>query len=176
LLNRRTLFWVDHQDYPVIVFVLSLMFVYIPWIFVPAQPLVKRLFNLVDALGLALFSISGTSYALAYQMPYFVASLIGVITGVFGGVLRDILLNEIPLIFRTQTSLYATCSFVGCWVFLVSLLIGINTTSASFLGFASIVIFRMISIQYGITLPFPRYLKAEQQQDDQSQVHKKRQP
>jgi uncharacterized membrane protein YeiH len=163
LLDRRPLFWVNYPIYPIIIFVLSLAFVYAPSVFIPARPIAKRLFNFVDALGLALFSISGVSYALAAQMPYFVASLLGVITGVFGGVLRDVLLVEIPMIFRTQTSLYATCSFIGCWGFLLSLLLDLAPTTAAFLGFAITVMLRIISIHYHVTLPTPRYLQTEPQ-------------
>lgn len=159
LLDRRPLFWVRYQEYPVIVFVLSLIFVYVPWIFVSTRFITRQLFNIIDAVGLALFSISGVSYALAMKMPYFVASLLGVITGVFGGVLRDVLLNEIPIIFRTQTSLYATCSFIGCWAFLVGVFLNLNQTTASCIGFIVIVALRILSIQFTITLPTPSYLK-----------------
>jgi uncharacterized membrane protein YeiH len=81
------------------------------------------------------------------------------IAGVFGGVLRDILLAAIPMIFRTQTSLYATCSFIGCWGFLISLSLGATPTTAAFVGFTITVMLRVISIQRYLTLPTPRYLK-----------------
>lgn len=170
LLNRRPLFWVEYQEYPILVFILSLIFVYVPLrftsVYSSGNSPGKWLFDWIDALGLALFSISGVSYALSHQIPYFVASLIGVITGVFGGVLRDVLLVEIPIIFRTQSCLYATCSFVGCWIFLISLSIRINTTTAAFIGSTVIVLLRILSIQYRITLPIPYYLKAKSQLDD----------
>lgn len=162
LLDHRPLFWVQFPQYAIVVFALSLVFVYAPWFFPTTQPFAKRLFDWVDALGLALFSLSGVSYGLGYELPYFAASLIGVITGVFGGVLRDILLIEIPMIFRTQTSLYATCSFVGCWIFLAILAAGISPTIASFVGFTAIVVLRVISIHYSLTLPIPNYLKDKQ--------------
>lgn len=165
LLNRRPLFWVEYPQYPVVVFVLAVLFVYSPRPRMPSHPLGTWLFNSIDALGLALFSLTGVSYALGYGMPYFVASLIGVITGVFGGVLRDVLLCEIPFIFRTQTSLYATCSFIGCWVFLLGLYWQINPTTASSMGFLTIVLMRVLSIQFHITLPTPRYLKTPSRDD-----------
>ncbi|GAB4377267.1 MAG: trimeric intracellular cation channel family protein [Elainellaceae cyanobacterium] len=165
LLDRRPFFWVNDQEYPILVFVLTIIFIYAPQIYIPAQALAKRLFDFVDALGLALFSISGVSYAIAFDMPNFVAVLLGVITGVFGGVLRDILLNEIPLIFRTESSLYATCSFVGCWIFLGGMALSFNPTTAAFLGCAVCVILRLISIQYQLSLPAPRY-KAKPRQHD----------
>ncbi|MBE9182999.1 trimeric intracellular cation channel family protein [Oculatella sp. LEGE 06141] len=169
LLNRRPLFWVSNQEYPLLIFLLAVLFLYAPPLTQPNGYIAKPFFKVVDALGLALFSISGTSYALSFQMPYFVASLIGVITGVFGGVLRDVLLAEIPMIFRTQTSLYATCAFAGCWVFLGALVLGVQPSIAAFCGFVVIVVFRMLSLRYRITLPLPRYLAEQQRRANSAQ-------
>ena len=72
---------------------------------------------LVDAMGLALFTLTGVGFALHRGLPPFVASLIGVVTGTFGGVLRDVVSMEIPVIFRPG-ELYAVSSFAGAWVFL----------------------------------------------------------
>lgn len=68
-----------------------------------------------DAVGLALFSATGTQLALAAEMPALLAVLMGIITAVFGGVLRDMVCNEVPEAFRDQRP-YAVCSFVGGWV------------------------------------------------------------
>ena len=80
-------------------------------------PLPKNFFLIPDAIGLALFTVIGTSIAIKFGTPWLIAALMGVITGVFGGVIRDILCNEIPLIFRTD--IYATASLVGAllWLF-----------------------------------------------------------
>ncbi|HEY9738833.1 MAG TPA: trimeric intracellular cation channel family protein, partial [Trichocoleus sp.] len=137
LLNQRPLFWVEHPQYPVWILGLVLIFLYGPRLNLPCQPLATRYIDWIDALGLGLFSIAGTSAALAQQIPLFPASLFGVITGVFGGVLRDVLIAEIPMIFRQSTSLYATCSFAGCWVFLLSWQSGMNDAIAGFLGIAT---------------------------------------
>jgi uncharacterized membrane protein YeiH len=116
LLDKRPLFWVTHQEYVILIFVLALV----------AAPLIRtlryivseRLIIIADALGLGLLSIVGTSQALAAGMPLFVASMMGVITGTFGGLLRDIVCNEIPMVLRDGRP-YASCSFVGCWLFLL---------------------------------------------------------
>ena len=78
---------------------------------------VTAFLDVPDALGLGLFSVSGVHFALLQETPYFVASLFGVMTGIFGGVLRDVVCNEIPAVFSPATSLYATCSFAGSWVY-----------------------------------------------------------
>jgi uncharacterized membrane protein YeiH len=116
LLDKRPLFWVTHQEYVIVIFVLALV----------AAPLIRtlryivseRLIIIADAFGLGLLSIVGTSQALAAGMPLFVASMMGVITGTFGGLLRDIVCNEIPMVLRDGRP-YAACSFAGCWMFLL---------------------------------------------------------
>jgi uncharacterized membrane protein YeiH len=67
-----------------------------------------------DAVGLGLFTASGTQVALAHDMPALVAVLMGVVTATFGGVLRDIVCNEIPSAFRDHRP-YAICAFIGGW-------------------------------------------------------------
>jgi len=68
-----------------------------------------------DAAGLGLFTAGGTQMALSQGRPAIVAVLTGVITAVFGGVLRDVVCNEIPSAFRDYRP-YAICSFAGGWV------------------------------------------------------------
>jgi uncharacterized membrane protein YeiH len=75
----------------------------------------ERAMHWPDAVGLGLFSANGTQIALDSGMPAIVAVLFGVITAVFGGVLRDIVCNEIPRAFSDHRP-YATCSFMGGWV------------------------------------------------------------
>ncbi len=172
LLNRRPLFWVQFPEYPLAIFVLTLLFLYIPWVYRPANPIAQRLFDGVDACGLALFSISGASYALEYALHPFIAALLGVITGVFGGILRDVLLAEIPIIFQTRSSLYATCAFVGCWVLILGLRLDLNPTMASFIAATMIVVFRLLSVQYCIRLPAPRYPRVNIESSDRPDAPK----
>ena len=122
LLDKRPLFWVEHQEYAILIFVMALV----------ASPLIRTLHRLVskrlivvaDALGLGLFSIAGVAAALSAGMPLFIASMMGVITGIFGGVLRDIVCNEIPMVLRDGKP-YAICAFAGCWVYLLMHKLGI---------------------------------------------------
>jgi uncharacterized membrane protein YeiH len=116
LLDKRPLFWVTHQEYAILIFVIALIAV--PLIQTLRQIVSERLIVIADALGLGLFSIAGVSEALAAGMPIFIASMMGVITGIFGGVLRDIVCNEIPMVLRDGRP-YAICSFAGCWVYLL---------------------------------------------------------
>lgn len=152
LLERRPLFWVSHQEYPILIFALSILFLYCSQVLAPMKPLARRSFDLIDALGLALFSISGTAYAIGSHIPPFIAALFGVITGVFGGVLRDVVLAEIPVIFR-QSTLYATCAFLGSCLYLAALFLRLNPSVAGAIGFTAIVISRMLALRYKVTLP-----------------------
>lgn len=150
LLDRRPLFWVEHQYYPVLILAGCIVGVYAPRL---VLPLIKYV-DLPDALGLGLFSITGAYYALQFQPSLFVASLFGVITGVFGGVLRDVVCNEIPQVFG-HTTLYATCSFAGSWVYLLGLRFGLGDTASAVLGFAGIFVLRMLAIRFNLQLPRP---------------------
>ena len=72
----------------------------------------------LDALGLGSFSASGASLANQFGCHPFISALLGVATGVFGGVIRDVVCNEIPYVFQ-RTELYVTCSFLGAWSYLL---------------------------------------------------------
>ncbi|PAS97410.1 MAG: hypothetical protein BSR46_13775 [Candidatus Dactylopiibacterium carminicum] len=108
LLLGRKVFWIADQTY-LLVALLAAVMVYL---LVRNVRLPPRLFLIPDAIGLALFSVSGTLIALHSGAPWLVAALMGVITGVLGGVLRDILCNDIPLIFLPG-ELYAVAATGG---------------------------------------------------------------
>lgn len=114
LLDRRPLFWVDHQEYVWLVMALTL--VVPPFTKFLGHRWAERVMQTTDALGLGLFAVSGAALGLAAGLPLLPVVLIGVITGVFGGVLRDVLCNEIPVVFHDHRP-YALCAFAGCWVF-----------------------------------------------------------
>jgi uncharacterized membrane protein YeiH len=114
LLDRHPLFWIEHPQYPVILFVLALVLSLLPRV---PRSMAKWL-NLPDALGLGFFTVVGVGYAMEAGCTFFISSLFGVITGVFGGVMSDVICNEVPRLFRAAP-LYATCSFAGAWTFLL---------------------------------------------------------
>ncbi len=116
LLDKRPLFWVTHQEYAILIFLLAL--VAAPVIRTLRHIVSERVIVIADALGLGLFSIAGVSEAQIAGMPIFIASMMGVITGIFGGILRDVICNEIPMVLRDGRP-YAICSFAGCWMYLL---------------------------------------------------------
>lgn len=113
LLDRRPFFWVQHAHW--LWALLALCTVAMAVLRARHLEPTERAMQWPDALGLGLFAAGGTQIALGAQMPAIVAVLMGMVTAVFGGVLRDIVCNEIPSAFRDHRP-YALCAFAGGWV------------------------------------------------------------
>lgn len=113
----------------------------------------QRVFLIADAFALALFTVGGVTKSLAFNVHPAVAVTLGVITGVVGGILRDTLLGEIPLVFRRETNFYATAAFCGAVVYLLLHHFSGNETFNSLLAIASTLALRLISIRWGLALP-----------------------
>lgn len=113
LLDRRPLFWVQHAAW---VWTLLALCVGV-MLLMRARHLepTARAMQWPDALGLGLFTAVGTQIAMDAAMPAIIAVILGMVTAVFGGVLRDIVCNEIPKAFSDHRP-YAICSFAGGWV------------------------------------------------------------
>ena len=114
LLDQRPFFWVRHVDVLWGVFALCLLAMLL--MRKRHMEVTERAIQWPDALGLGLFAATGVHQALLLQMPAVVAVMMGIITGVFGGVLRDIVCNEIPSAFKDHRP-YAVCAFMGGWVY-----------------------------------------------------------
>lgn len=158
LLDRRPLFWVERPEYPAIVLALALLYLYAPrWLRPLRRKPVQRVAEVLDAVALGLFGGIGLQAALDAGVPPAVAVLFGVITGTFGGVLRDIVLNEIPMLFRPSGHLYATAVFAGGAVH--AALSGIESlppSTALLAGAAVTISVRLVSISFDLKLPPPR--------------------
>jgi uncharacterized membrane protein YeiH len=105
----------------------------------------------LDAAGLALFAVAGTEKALAYRMPVFIAMLMGTITGVGGGTIRDLLLAKVPGILRSDV--YATAAFAGAAVLILALRLGYSRSIAGISGGATCFLLRMVSAWQHWNLP-----------------------
>ncbi len=148
ILLDRTVFWLVDSMYLPVAVLTSIIGFFI----VRRRHLPPRLFLLPDALGLALFTIIGTQLALHAEVHWLAASLLGVITGVVGGVLRDVLCNEVPLIF-VRGQLYATAAWLGAVALIGLQALGVSGVSAAWSGMALIFVVRVLAIIFQVTLP-----------------------
>lgn len=112
-LDRHPLYWLEHQEMAIAVVALAAVLSYLPLRGLGTG----RVLLWADGLGLALFSVLGTALTLDAGQPPFLAVLLGLCSATAGGVLRDLLAREIPLIFQ-RIPLYATCSLIGCVAYL----------------------------------------------------------
>jgi uncharacterized membrane protein YeiH len=109
------------------------------------------LMTVVDAAGLSLFAVAGTEKALQFKMHPFIAALMGTITGVGGGVVRDVLLAQVPRVLRADV--YATAALAGAVIMLVARKVRVSPTWAAVLGGTACFLLRMISVWRHWNLP-----------------------
>lgn len=114
LLDRRPFFWVRNVE--VLWGVLALCVLAMFFLRHRHFEVTSKAIQWPDALGLGLFAATGVDQSLVLGMPPVVAVLMGVLTGVFGGVLRDVVCNEIPTAFHDHRP-YAVCAFAGGWLY-----------------------------------------------------------
>ena len=150
LLDRRPFFWVLHSEWlwALLALCIGAMAFLRARHFAPTE----RAMQWPDALGLGLFSASGTQLALAQDLPGIVAVLMGVITATFGGVLRDIVCNEIPTALRDHRP-YAVCAFAGGWVLVLAQHGGMPQGLSLLLAAATATGLRGLALVTGYTLP-----------------------
>ena len=117
----------------------------------------KRLVNqehtwfLFDAIGLGLFTVTGIERTLSMDFPYWVAIMMGTMTGAAGGVLRDVLINETPLIFRKD--IYATACICGGILFMLCDMAGLPREITGVLAGIAVIGIRILAVRYHVMLP-----------------------
>ncbi len=147
IMDNHPLYWIKHQELPMLILAMAIVFSY--W--KRAELLRESRILLPDAIGLGVFSILGAQLALDLGHSLFVASLLGVMTGTFGGALRDTLCNEVPYIFR-KDQIYASISFAGCWVYFLCQWLLANEALPLTIGLLFIVIVRLLAVRFDIRL------------------------
>ncbi|NTE03067.1 trimeric intracellular cation channel family protein [Agrobacterium tumefaciens] len=106
---------------------------------------------LFDSLGLGLFTILGLAKGISFGLNPGICIALGTITGCFGGIIRDTLLNTIPLVFKRE--IYATACIMGGMFYFLLLEINIGTVVAKFLAIAFIFVMRIIAVKFKLSLP-----------------------
>lgn len=150
MLDRRPFFWVEHAGWLWGLLALCV----VAMVFMRAQHFAPtaRAMLWPDALGLGLFSATGTQLALNQGLPAIAAVLMGVVTATFGGVLRDIVCNEIPTAFSDHRP-YAICAFAGAWVLVLVVTIGAPEPWGLVSGAATATLLRALALAYDFRLP-----------------------
>ncbi|MDB3869585.1 trimeric intracellular cation channel family protein [Candidatus Thioglobus sp.] len=140
-------FWIEDQIFFIVSFLSAVL------IFIGARliPISSKLFLIPDAAGLAAFSIAGTMTALMADASWIIASFMGVITGAMGGIFRDLLSNETPIVFKSP--LYATAAWIGSLGFIVLVDYGISVTISAIIAGLSIFITRLLALRFNLGLP-----------------------
>lgn len=110
-----------------------------------------RMLFIFDSIGLAMFCVIGINKTLAIDLPMWVAIIMGMITGAFGGVLRDILISEVPLIFRKD--IYATACLMGGIVYWLLYISTMEPYVAQLSCVATIILLRFLALKYNLSLP-----------------------
>lgn len=148
LLDMHPIFWIREPENLFVILVAALLtIIYLRFRRPPEGSLL-----LADAIGLALFTIGGTQVAVSVGLSGAIAVLMGVITGVVGGMIRDILTAEIPLILQ-RGHLYATAAFTGATLYLLLAGVGLPRPLPGLTGMAVVVTLRLMSIRWGLHLP-----------------------
>jgi uncharacterized membrane protein YeiH len=150
LLDRRPFFWVENEIW---VWILILICVG-ALLFMRAQHLepTARAMQWPDAIGLGAFTAGGTQLALNAGVPAIIAVIMGVLTAIFGGVLRDIVVNEIPKAFSDHIP-YSVIAFTGGWVVVGLNFLGAEAFVAVAVAAVFTIVLRVLALLLGWRLP-----------------------
>ena len=108
-------------------------------------------FFIFDSIGLALFTVVGVGKSIALGYPFWVAIIMGSITGAAGGVIRDVFIDEIPLIFRKE--IYAMACVVGGITYWLCHVAGMESYGCQLVGGSTVFLARILAVKYHICLP-----------------------
>lgn len=145
---QTPVFWVVEPYYLYVILITALL-----TIIVVRQPkrIPKRFLLIADALGLALFAVLGTQKSLELGVPIPVAIVMGTITGVAGGMIRDVLCNVIPMILRKE--IYALAAMLGGGLFVLFNVLGWSENEATIVAVLGALTLRLVAIYWQVSLP-----------------------
>lgn len=147
LLLGVTPFWMTSSIYLVCTFMAQVFVI----VFARSLKCLDNTWFFFDTLGLALFTVAGLQKTLDCGYPFWVAIIMGTMTGSAGGVIRDVLLNNVPVIF--QKEIYAMASIIGGAAYWGLVEWGCDMTLSVIIAFFLVVIIRILAVKYHISLP-----------------------
>ncbi|MBL4835118.1 MAG: trimeric intracellular cation channel family protein [Pseudomonas sp.] len=164
ILDNHPVVWIRDEIY-ILVAVLAALGT-IAWVRL-TQPIHETGLLVADAFGLAIFTVIGTQVALAQSVPVSAAVIMGVMTGVAGGVIRDIICNEIPLIFHRE--IYATACIVGSLVYIGLYRLDTPADLDVAIAVSTVLAIRLAAIRWHLELPRFHLLDRKPVEDDSAQ-------
>jgi uncharacterized membrane protein YeiH len=147
LIGHYPLSWVEHPYYLAVTAGAALFTIAIARV----MHHLRSVFLVLDAIGLVVFTVIGCNVALDLHLPFLVVIMSGMITGCVGGVLRDVLCNDIPLLFRSE--LYASVSVVAGCLYVGGLAAGLPHDPVMIVAMAVGLVLRLLAIRYGWNMP-----------------------
>lgn len=148
ILDNHPVSWIRNDIYIVVASLAAIGTV--AWVRL-TRPIHEKGLLLADAFGLAVFTVIGTEVAMQHNVPHSTAIIMGVMTGVAGGVMRDVICNEIPLIF--QKEIYATACIAGALVFIGMRTLGTPHWLDTAVAMLTVLFIRLAAMHWHIGLP-----------------------
>lgn len=147
LIGKTPVTWMQDQIFPMVVFGTAIFAV----LFRSKLKYFRRSLFLFDTVGIGLYTITGVQVSLAFGLDPIICVLLGTVSACFGGVLRDILCNEIPIIF--QKEIYATACILGATIYLTLDHFEVSQTIAMILSGLVIIVIRILAVVFKWQLP-----------------------
>lgn len=148
-LGVTPVFWIQDSGYVIAATITAL----ITFVVARFWRMPHRVLLVADAFGLALFTILGVEKSLLYDSSAFIAVMLGIVTGVAGGLLRDVLRREIPMVFQPEIYLYATAAFAGAAVYVLLHQLFPGAWFPRYIGMVVILTLRLAAIIWKLRLP-----------------------
>lgn len=147
LIGAKPVGWMQDKWYLIVV----LLGVILTYVLYKKLIILRKTFFLFDAIGLGVFAIGGLEKALNFGIDPVYALICGMMTATMGGMIRDVLCNDIPLIFRKE--IYATAGLIGAALYLLLGYLNIQKEASFLITVSIVVIIRIIAVRFNIGLP-----------------------
>ncbi len=147
LINAHPINWIGDLNY-VWVILIAVLFTFL---FKKRIEPLRKTFFLFDTVGISVFTLLGLQKGLDYQLPSVIAIIMGMISAVFGGVIRDVLTRKVPLIFKKE--IYASACLLGGLIYLFLQKLGVHEDVVFIVSSIVIIVVRTVSVIYKLELP-----------------------